>query len=53
MVVPLEMMRCGVDGSALGISGNWIAYSVGFALASMLIGVIVFMRAESKAVKYV
>ena len=53
MVVPLEMMRCGVDGSALGISGNWIAYSVGFALASMLLGVIVFMRAESKAVKYV
>lgn len=53
MVVPLEMMRCGVDGSSLGISVNWIAYSVGFALTSLLLGVIVFMRAESKAVKYV
>ena len=53
MVVPLEMMRCGVDGSTLAISGNWIAYSVGFALVSLLLGVIVFMRTESKAVKYI
>ena len=53
MVVPLEMMRCGLDGSELMISDNWIGYSVGFALASLLLGVIIFMRSESKVVKYV
>ena len=53
MVVPLEMMRCGVDGSSLGISQSWIGYSVGFALTSLLLGVIVFIKTESKAVKYI
>jgi len=53
MVVPLEMMRCGVDGSELGISDFWIAYSIGFALASLLFGILVFMRTEWKAVKYI
>ena len=53
MVVPLEMMRCGVDGSNLGISQSWIIYSVSFAFVSLLIGIIVFMRTESKAVKYI
>ena len=53
MVVPLEMMRCGVDGSPLGISLSWIGYSVGFALVSLLLGVIVFIKTESKAVKYI
>tara|TARA_A100001037_G_C15139901_1_gene633165 strand:- start:638 stop:1498 length:861 start_codon:yes stop_codon:yes gene_type:complete len=53
MVVPLEMMRCGVDGTELIISDAWIAYSLGFALISLICGVIVFMKTESKAVKYV
>lgn len=53
MVVPLEMMRCGLDGSNLGISQSWIMYSVAFAFTSLFIGVIVFMRTESKAVKYI
>jgi ABC-2 type transport system permease protein len=53
MVVPLEMMRCGVDGSELGIPVIWIAYSIGFALASLLFGILVFMRTEWKAVKYI
>ena len=53
MVVPLEMMRCGLDGSNLGISQSWIIYSVSFAFVSLLIGIIVFMRTESKAVKYI
>ena len=53
MVVPLEMMRCGVDGSNLGISQVWIIYSVAFAFISLFLGVIVFMKTESKAVKYI
>ena len=53
MVVPLEMMRCGVDGSNLGISQMWITYSIAFAFASLLLGVIMFMKTESKAVKYI
>ena len=53
MVVPLEMMRCGVDGSEFQIEGMWVAYSIGFALASLLLGVIVFIQTESKAVKYI
>lgn len=52
MVVPLEMMRCGVDGSEFQIELAWVAYSIGFALASLLLGVIVFIQTESKAVKY-
>jgi len=53
MVVPLEMMRCGVDGSEFQIEGMWVAYSIGFTLASLLLGVIVFIQTESKAVKYI
>lgn len=53
MVVPLEMMRCGVDGSELQIEGAWIAYSIGFAIASLLLGVIIFIQSEWKAVKYI
>ncbi len=52
MVVPLEMMRCGVDGASLGIEFHWIAYSVGFALTTLVLGVIVFMRTEWKVVKH-
>ena len=53
MVVPLEMMRCGGDGSNLGISQMWITYSIAFAFTSLLLGVIIFMKTESKAVKYI
>lgn len=53
MVVPLEMMRCGVDGSEFQIESMWVAYSIGFALASLLLGVIVFIQTEAKAVKYI
>ena len=53
MVVPLEMMRCGLDGTDLGITNFWIGYSIVFALASFFIGAIIFTKTESKAVKYI
>ena len=53
MVVPLEMMRCGVDGSEFVIGDMWVAYSVGFAIFSLVIGVVLFIQTEAKAVKYI
>jgi ABC-2 type transport system permease protein len=53
MVIPLEMMRCGVDGSEFQIEGVWVVYSIGFAMASLLLGVIIFIQTEWRAVKYI
>jgi len=53
MVVPLEMMRCGVDGSEFQIEMAWVAYSIGFTFVSLLLGVIIFIQTEAKAVKYI
>jgi len=52
MVVPLEMMRSGIDGRPLAIDLNWICYSVSFACISLFIGMIVFIRYERWGVKY-
>ena len=52
MVVPLTMVRHGIDGSVMDVAWNHIWYSVGFSLAVFLIGMTVFKRWESKVVKY-
>ena len=53
MVVPLEMMRCGVDGSEFFIEDVWVLYSIGFAIFSLVVGVVMFIQTEAKAVKYI
>ena len=52
MVVPLELMRSGIDGSPIVIELHWIYYSVFFACISLLIGMMVFIRYERNGVKY-
>lgn len=52
MVVPLTMVRKGIEGEPLGIEMHWVLYSVGFAIGIFLLGAIVFKRQEAKAVKY-
>ena len=52
MVVPLEMMRSGIDGSPLVIDLHWIYYSVSFACISLLFGMMVFIRYERMGVKH-
>ena len=52
MVVPLEMMRSGIDGRPLVIDFNWVCYSASFACISLLIGMMVFIRYERNGVKY-
>ena len=52
MVVPLEMMRSGIDGSPMAIDLYWIYYSISFACISLLIGMMVFIRYERNGVKY-
>jgi len=52
MVVPLTMVRHGIDGSVMDVAWNHIWYSAGFSLAVFLIGMTVFKRWESKVVKY-
>jgi ABC-type polysaccharide/polyol phosphate export permease len=52
MVVPLEMMRSGIDGRPLAIGINSVYYSASFACISLFIGMMVFIRYERNGVKY-
>jgi ABC-2 type transport system permease protein len=52
MVVPLTLIRHGIDGTPLTLELNHILYSVGFAFVSLYIGAAVFKRWEARVVKY-
>jgi ABC-2 type transport system permease protein len=52
MVVPLTLIRHGIDGTPLGLDMNHILYSVGFAFGSLYVGAAVFKRWEARVVKY-
>ena len=52
MVVPLTLVRHGIDGTPLTLEMNHILYSVGFAVFSLYIGAAVFKRWEAKVGKY-
>tara|TARA_B100001971_G_C18166323_1_gene524411 strand:- start:488 stop:1258 length:771 start_codon:yes stop_codon:yes gene_type:complete len=53
MVVPITMIRNGIDGRALGVDSLYVAYSIAFCLLSFLLGSMVFKRFEAGAVKKV
>lgn len=52
MVVPLTLVRHGIDGTPLTMELNYILYSVGFSLISLFIGMAIFKRWEARVVKY-
>ena len=52
MVVPITMIRSGIDGSELGIGINYVVYSILFCVASLVLGAMIFKRFEAGAVKY-
>ena len=52
MVVPITMIRNGIDGSPLGIESNYVIYSVAFCVSSLLLGAMVFKRYAAETVKY-
>ncbi len=52
MVVPLTLVRHGIDGTPLTLEMNHILYSIGFAVLSLYIGAAVFKRWEARVVKY-
>tara|TARA_B100001123_G_C15307840_1_gene1023298 strand:- start:413 stop:1276 length:864 start_codon:yes stop_codon:yes gene_type:complete len=52
MVVPITMIRNGIDGSPLGVELNYIVYSVVFCVSSLLLGAMIFKRYEAETVKY-
>jgi len=52
MVVPLTLVRHGIDGTPLSLEMNHILYSIGFAVLSLYIGAAVFKRWEARVVKY-
>ena len=51
MVVPLEMMRSGFDGSDLLIPQWAIVWCIGFTVGIVFLGLTVFKKAEAKVVK--
>ncbi len=53
MVVPITMIRNGIDGRALGVDSLYVAYSIAVCLLSFLLGSMVFKRFEAGAVKKV
>ena len=52
MVVPITMIRNGIDGSPLGVELNYVIYSVAFCVSSLLLGAMIFKRYEAETVKY-
>ena len=52
MVVPLTLVRHGVDGTPLALEINHIIYCVAFAIISLYLGSAVFKRWEARVVKY-
>ena len=52
MVVPITLVRKGLDGSELIISINQIGYSLGFAFVTLFVGISIFKYFEAKVVKY-
>jgi lipopolysaccharide transport system permease protein len=52
MVVPLTMVRHGVEGTALPIPMLGVIISIGFALTMWIIGSMLFNRFEAEAVKH-
>jgi len=52
MVVPLTFARHGLDGTPLSIELKYILYSAGFALFTLIIGVVVFKKWEAKVIKF-
>ncbi len=52
MVVPLTMVRHGIEGTALPIPVLGVMISIGFALTMWIIGSMLFNRYEAEAVKH-
>ncbi|MDA0716203.1 MAG: ABC transporter permease [archaeon] len=52
MVVPLTMVRHGIEGTALPIPMLGVIISIGFALTMWIIGSMLFNRFEAEAVKH-
>lgn len=51
MVLPLELMRSGFDGSELAVPQWAVMWSVGFSVVIIAIGITVFKKTEAKVVK--
>ena len=51
MVVPITMIRNGIDGRGLGIESLYVTYSILFCTISLLLGCMVFKYYEARAVK--
>ena len=51
MVVPITMIRNGIDGKSLGIESLYVTYSILFCTISLLLGCMVFKYYESGVVK--
>ena len=52
MVVPITLVRKGLDGSEFTIPTEFLAYSAIFAFGSLFLGIAVFKKWEAKVVKY-
>jgi len=51
MVVPITMIRNGIDGRSLGIESLYVTYSFLFCTISLLLGCMVFKYYEARVVK--
>jgi ABC-type polysaccharide/polyol phosphate export permease len=51
MVVPITMIRNGIDGKSLGIESLYVTYSILFCTISLLLGCMVFKYYEARVVK--
>lgn len=52
MVVPLTLVRKGLDGSEFNLEINHMIYSISFSILALFIGITIFKKCEAKVVKY-
>ena len=52
MVIPITMVRHGIDGTPVEFETLHLVYAVSFAVFSLILGSSIFKRCEAKVVKY-
>lgn len=52
MVIPITLVRHGIDGTPISFDPVHLIYAIGFSILSLLLGSAIFKRCEARVVKY-
>ena len=52
MVIPITMVRHGLEGTSIEFEAFHLIYAISFAVLSLLVGSAIFKKCEARVVKY-